>query len=52
MGVLETRGVSFRGVVIVDFNEGIVPASSSKDMFLNSAVRAFAGLHTRNDREA
>ncbi len=52
MGVLETRGVSFRGVVIVDFNEGIVPASSSKDMFLNSAVRAFAGLPTRNDREA
>ncbi|KYJ86836.1 PD-(D/E)XK nuclease family protein [Sulfurovum riftiae] len=52
MGVLETRGVSFRGVVIVDFNEGIVPASSSKDMFLNSTVRAFAGLPTRNDREA
>ena len=52
MGVLETRGISFRGVVIVDFNEGIVPASSSKDMFLNSTVRAFAGLPTRNDREA
>jgi RecB family exonuclease len=52
MGVLETRGVSFRGVVIVDFNEGIVPASSSKDIFLNSAVRAFAGLPTRKDREA
>ncbi len=52
MGVLETRGVSFRGVVIVDFNEGVVPSSSSKDMFLNSTVRAFAGLPTRNDREA
>lgn len=52
MGVLETRGVSFEGVVIVDFNEGIVPASSSKDQFLNSAVRAFANLPTKNDREA
>lgn len=52
MGVLETRGVSFEGIVIVDFNEGIVPASSSKDQFLNSAVRAFAGLPTKNDREA
>jgi len=52
MGVLETRGVSFKGVVIVDFNEGTVPASSSKDMFLNSTVRSFAGLPTRNDREA
>ncbi|WP_294958252.1 PD-(D/E)XK nuclease family protein [Sulfurovum sp.] len=52
MGVLETRGVSFRGVVIVDFNEGIVPATSSKDLFLNSAVRTFAGLPTRLDRES
>ncbi|TNF43844.1 MAG: PD-(D/E)XK nuclease family protein, partial [Epsilonproteobacteria bacterium] len=52
MGVLETRGVSFEGVVIVDFNEGIVPATSSKDQFLNSAVRAFANLPTKNDRES
>jgi inactivated superfamily I helicase/RecB family exonuclease len=52
MGVLETRGVSFEGVVIVDFNEGVVPASSSKDQFLNSSVRAFANLPTKNDRES
>ena len=52
MGVLETRGVSFEGVVIVDFNEGIVPATSTKDQFLNSSVRAFANLPTKNDREA
>lgn len=52
MGVLETRGVNFEGVVIVDFNEGIVPATSSKDQFLNSSVRAFANLPTKNDREA
>ncbi len=52
MGVLETRGVSFEGVVIVDFNEGVVPAASSKDQFLNSQVRAFANLPTKNDREA
>ena len=52
MGVLETRGVSFEGVVIVDFNEGIVPATSTKDQFLNSSVRAFANLPTRNDRES
>jgi RecB family exonuclease len=52
MGVLETRGVSFEGVVIVDFNEGVVPAASSKDQFLNSSVRTFAGLPTRQDREA
>ena len=52
MGVLETRGVSFDGVVIVDFNEGVVPATSSKDQFLNSSVRAFANLPTKHDREA
>ncbi len=52
MGVLETRGIDFDGVVIVDFNEGIVPASSGKDRFLNTQVRAFASLPTRSDREA
>jgi len=52
MGVLETRGVAFDGVVIVDFNEGVVPASSSKDQFLNSSVRTFAHLPTLGDREA
>ena len=52
MGVLETRGVSFKGVVIVDFNEGVVPSTSSKDQFLNSSVRAFAKLPTKHDREA
>ncbi|ADV47174.1 PD-(D/E)XK nuclease family protein [Nitratifractor salsuginis] len=52
MGVLETRGVAFDGVVIVDFNEGVVPASSGKDRFLDSRVRHFAGLPDRRDREA
>lgn len=52
MGVLETRGVAFDGVVLVDFNEGIVPASSGKDRFLDSRVRSFAGLPDRRDREA
>ena len=52
MGVLETRGIAFEGVVIVDFNEGVVPASSSKDQFLNSSVRTFADLPTKHDREA
>jgi len=52
MGVLETRGVSFNGVIIVDFNENIVPSLSNKDQFLNSSVRQFASLPTKHDREA
>ncbi|MFK5975220.1 MAG: PD-(D/E)XK nuclease family protein [Sulfurovum sp.] len=52
MGVLETRGVAYEGVVIIDFNESIVPSSSSKDQFLNSSVRSFANLPTKHDRES
>ena len=52
MGALETRGVSFKGIVIVDFNDGIVPSIPAKDAFLNSSLRKFAKLPTKNDREA
>jgi len=52
MGALETRGVSFRGVVVLDFNDGIVPAIPAKDNFLNSSIRKFANLPTKSDREA
>jgi len=52
MGALETRGVSFKGVVIVDFNDGIVPSLPAKDSFLNSSLRKFANLPTKNDRES
>jgi RecB family exonuclease len=52
MGALETRGGAFDGVVIVDFNDGIVPAIPAKDAFLNSSLRKFANLPTKNDREA
>ena len=50
MGALETRGVSFKGVVVVDFNDGIVPSIPAKDSFLNSSLRQFAKLPTKNDR--
>ncbi|CAA6825622.1 MAG: FIG00388203: hypothetical protein [uncultured Sulfurovum sp.] len=52
MGALETRGVCFKGVVVVDFNDGIVPSLPAKDNFLNSGLRKFAKLPTKNDREA
>jgi CRISPR/Cas system-associated exonuclease Cas4 (RecB family) len=52
MGALETRGVAFQGVIVVDFNDGIVPAIPAKDNFLNSSLRKFAKLPTKNDREA
>lgn len=52
MGLLETRGMSYEGVIVVDFNEGFVPHKSQKDLFLNTTTRQFAGLPTTNDRES
>ena len=51
MGVLETRGVSYKGVILVDFNDEFVPKKSDKDLFLSSKLRAFANLPTPKDRE-
>ncbi|MGB3961933.1 MAG: PD-(D/E)XK nuclease family protein [Sulfurimonas sp.] len=51
MGVLETRGLAFDAVVIVDFSDTNVPRKSDKDMFLNSKIRTIAGLPTMQDRE-
>ena len=52
MGVLETRSVTFDGVIVVDFNEGTVPRKSEKDLFLNSSTRIKAGLPGASDRES
>jgi len=52
MGVLETRNVSYEGVIVVDFNEGTVPRTSEKDLFLNSSTRIKAGLPGATDRES
>jgi len=51
LGVLETRGVAYKGVVVLDFNDDFVPRRSQKDLFLSSAVRAHAKLPTKRDRE-
>ena len=51
MGLLETRLVSYDGVIVVNFNEGVVPRKSEKDLFLNSATRSKAGLPTTSERQ-
>lgn len=52
MGLLETRGVVFDGVIVIDFNEGYVPHKSEKDLFLNTKTREYAGLPSAHDRES
>ena len=51
LGILESRGMKFDGVIIIDFNDDLVPNRSSGEMFLNSAVRKEAGLISHTDRE-
>ncbi|NOQ30390.1 MAG: PD-(D/E)XK nuclease family protein [Helicobacteraceae bacterium] len=50
IGLLETRSIKYKAIVIVDFNEDIVPRKSDKDMFLNSDIRYKASLPTLDDR--
>jgi len=52
IGALESRGVEFEGVIVLDFNDGFVPTIPAKDIFLNSNVRKLSKLPTRADREA
>ncbi|MBL0702520.1 MAG: PD-(D/E)XK nuclease family protein [Sulfurospirillum sp.] len=51
MGALESRGMSYEGVIIVDFSDEFVPKRSNKDMFLSSTIRRHAKLPNKNDRE-
>ena len=51
MGLLETRGSSYEGVIVMDFNDDFVPRRSGKDLFLNTSIRKKVGLPTKKDRE-
>ncbi len=51
MGVLESRLIEFKVVLIVDFNEEIVPKKSQKELFLSTDIRKKSGLPTKEDRE-
>ena len=51
MGVLESRGMEFEGVILVDFNDDIVPNVSDNDLFLNTFIRKHSKLPTRLDKE-
>ncbi|HHO41863.1 MAG TPA: PD-(D/E)XK nuclease family protein [Epsilonproteobacteria bacterium] len=48
---LESRNIAFEGVVVIDFNEDIIPSIPAKDNFLNTNVREFASLPTISDKE-
>ncbi|MEA1914365.1 MAG: PD-(D/E)XK nuclease family protein [Campylobacterota bacterium] len=51
MGLLETRALSFEGVIVVDFNDHIIPKRSVKDKFISTSIKKLVGLPTPKDRE-
>jgi len=50
MSILETINISFKGVIVIDFNEGIVPRSNDKDLYLNSTLKEKIGLFSNYDK--
>ncbi|GAA9720342.1 ATP-dependent deoxyribonuclease AddB [Helicobacter pylori] len=51
MDTLETRGMQFDKIVIMDFNETCVPSLKDCDLFLNSALRKSLNLPTLLDKK-
>lgn len=51
IGLLETRGQKFDVVIVLDFNDDLVPRRSVVEMFLNNNVRKKAGMISYEDRE-
>jgi RecB family exonuclease len=51
VGLLETRGVTFRTAIVPTFNEGYFPTSPGPDLILSSELKEALGLSTLADRE-
>ncbi len=51
LGLLETRGISFDAVIVLDFNDEVFPKQEEKDLFINSELRRDVGLPLKTDRE-
>ncbi|WP_104683076.1 PD-(D/E)XK nuclease family protein [Helicobacter felis] len=51
LDVLECRGLHFERIVILDFNDRLVPSVQDSDLFLNTFTRTALGIPTLEDRE-
>lgn len=52
MGMLETRTLDFRNIIMLSANEGIFPAGKSVNSFIPFDIRKEFGLPVYSDREA
>ena len=51
LGLLETRGLTFDNVYVVEANDDVLPGSTGPDHLLPEMVRTKLGMETRQDRE-
>ncbi|HEX2975614.1 MAG TPA: PD-(D/E)XK nuclease family protein, partial [Bacteroidales bacterium] len=52
MGILETRALDFRNLIILSVNEGVMPAISSPSSFIPFSLRGAFGLPSVNHQES
>ncbi|MPL99668.1 ATP-dependent helicase/deoxyribonuclease subunit B [bioreactor metagenome] len=52
LGMLETRSLDFKNVVVIGANEGFLPAGGHSDSFLPADVRRELGLPLQYERDA
>jgi len=50
IGLLESRMASFDGVIVVDFNDSLVPKESKNGKFLSSEIKTQNSLATNKDK--
>lgn len=52
MGMLETRTLDFKRVVITSLNEGVLPAGKSQNSFIPMDLKLHFGLPTHHEKDA
>ena len=52
MGVLETRTLDFKNLLILSVNEGFMPGSNSENTFIPQFLRSHLGLNTIDRRDS
>ena len=52
MGILETRLLDFKNLIILSLNEGVMPAAPGGQSFIPANLRYAFGMPTREDRDA
>lgn len=52
MGVLETRALDFKNIIMLSVNEGMIPKARHQNTFIPDEVRKEYGLHRYRERNA